>query len=422
MGVIEDYGSTLLLLAILFGFFMAWGVGANDVANAMGTSVGSKAITIKQAILIAMVFEFAGAYLAGGQVTSTIRKGIIDPELLATSPELLVYGMMASLLAAGTWLLIASIYGWPVSTTHSIVGAIVGFASVGISVDAVKWGAVGEIVSSWVVSPVLAGTMAFIISLSIRRFIFGAPDAFVAAKRYLPIYLFFVAYMISMVTLTKGLKHIGLEISFAESLIYSASVAFIIMILGFIGLSRIKRVTRSDQLDLVNVERIFAVMMVFTACSMAFAHGSNDVANAIGPLAAVNGIISSGGEIGAKSATPSWILLLGGVGIVAGLALYGYRVMQTIGTHITELTPSSGFAAELAAATTVVVASGASLPISTTHTLVGAVLGVGMARGIAALNLRVVGTIFVSWLVTLPAGAGLSIMFFYLFKAIFGTG
>jgi PiT family inorganic phosphate transporter len=422
MGVIEDYGSTLLLLAILFGFFMAWGVGANDVANAMGTSVGSKAITIKQAILIAMVFEFAGAYLAGGEVTSTIRKGIIDPELLATSPELLVYGMMASLLAAGTWLMIASIYGWPVSTTHSIVGAIVGFASVGISVDAVKWGAVGEIVSSWVVSPVLAGTMAFIISLSIRRFIFSAPDAFVAAKRYLPIYLFFVGYMISMVTLTKGLKHIGLDISFAESLVYSAGVAFIIMMLGFIGLSRIKRVTRSDQLDLVNVERIFAVMMIFTACSMAFAHGSNDVANAIGPLAAVNGIITSGGEIGAKSATPSWILLLGGVGIVAGLALYGYRVMQTIGTHITELTPSSGFAAELAAATTVVVASGASLPISTTHTLVGAVLGVGMARGIAALNLRVVGTIFVSWLVTLPAGAGLSIMFFYLFKAIFGTG
>lgn len=422
MGVIEVYGSTLLLLALLFGFFMAWGVGANDVANAMGTSVGSKAITIKQAIMIAMVFEFAGAYLAGGEVTSTIRKGIIDPELLATSPELLVYGMMASLLAAGTWLMIASIYGWPVSTTHSIVGAIVGFASVGISVDAVKWGAVAEIVSSWVISPVLAGTMAFVISLSIRRFIFGAPDAFVAAKRYLPIYLFFVGYMISMVTLTKGLKHIGLEISFAESLLYSVVVAAIIMLMGFVGLSRIKRVTRSDQLDLVNVERIFAVMMVFTACSMAFAHGSNDVANAIGPLAAVNGIIESGGQVGAMSATPSWILLLGGVGIVAGLALYGYRVIQTIGTHITELTPSSGFAAELAAASTVVVASGASLPISTTHTLVGAVLGVGLARGIAALNLRVVGTIFVSWLVTLPAGAGLSIIFFFLFKSIFGTG
>jgi inorganic phosphate transporter, PiT family len=422
MGVIEDYGSTLLLLAIIFGFFMAWGVGANDVANAMGTSVGSKAITIKQAIIIAMVFEFAGTYLAGGEVTSTIRKGIIDPGLLATDPELLVYGMMASLLAAGTWLLIASAYGWPVSTTHTIVGAIVGFASVGISTDAVQWAKVGEIVSSWVVSPVIAGTFAFVISLSIRRFIFGAPDAFVAAKRYLPIYVFFVGYMISMVTLTKGLKHVGLHISFEESLVYSAGVALLIVGLGVFGLSRVKRVAKSDQLDLVNVEKIFAVMMLFTACAMAFAHGSNDVANAIGPLAAVNSIIESGGVVGAKSATPSWILLLGGGGIVAGLALYGYRVIQTIGTHITELTPSSGFAAELAAAATVVVASGASLPISTTHTLVGAVLGVGLARGISALNLRVVGTIFVSWLVTLPAGAGLSILFFYLFKGIFGTG
>ena len=329
---------------------------------------------------------------------------------------------MASLLAAGLWLLIASAYGWPVSTTHSIVGAIVGFASVGISTDAVQWGKVGEIVSSWVVSPVIAGTFAFVISLSIRRFIFGASDAFVAAKRYLPIYLFFVGYMISMVTLTKGLKHIGLNSTFEESLVYSAGVALVIALMGVVGLSRVKRVTKSGQLDLVNVERIFAVMMVFTACSMAFAHGSNDVANAIGPLAAINGIIESGGIVGTKSATPNWILLLGAGGIVAGLALYGYRVIRTIGTHITELTPSSGFAAELAAATTVVVASGASLPISTTHTLVGAVLGVGLARGISALNLRVVGTIFVSWLVTLPAGAGLAILFFYFFKWLFGTG
>ena len=266
----------------------------------MGTSVGSKAITIKQAIIIAMIFEFAGAYLAGGEVTSTIRKGIIDPTLLASTPELLVYGMMASLLAAGLWLLIASAYGWPVSTTHSIVGAIVGFASVGISTDAVQWGKVGEIVSSWVVSPVIAGTFAFVISLSIRRFIFGASDAFVAAKRYLPIYLFFVGYMISMVTLTKGLKHIGLNSTFEESLVYSAGVALVIALMGVVGLSRVKRVTKSGQLDLVNVERIFAVMMVFTACSMAFAHGSNDVANAIGPLAAINGIIESGGIVGTK--------------------------------------------------------------------------------------------------------------------------
>ncbi len=422
MGVIEDYGSILLILAISFGFFMAWGVGANDVANAMGTSVGSKAITIKQAIIIAMVFEFAGAYLAGGEVTSTIRKGIIDPDLISQSPELLVYGMMAALLAAGIWLLVATSMGWPVSTTHSIVGAIVGFASVGISVDAVNWGKVGEIVSSWVVSPVMAGTLSFLLYMSVRRFIFGSPDPYIAAKRYVPVYIFMVGFVISMVTMVKGLKHVGLNVDFEEALLYSSGVAIFIMLIGVGILSRIKRVANSEQHNLVNVEKVFGVLMIFTACSMAFAHGSNDVANAIGPLAAVNGIIASGGVVVQKSSIPAWILFLGGGGIVAGLALYGYKVIRTIGSNITELTPSSGFAAELAAATTVVLASAYSLPVSTTHTLVGGVLGVGLARGISALNLRVVGTIFVSWMVTLPAGAILAIVFFYLFKWIFGTG
>ncbi len=420
MGVIEDYGSTLLLLTILFGFFMAWGVGANDVANAMGTSVGAKAITLKQAIIIAMVFEFAGAYLAGGEVTSTIRKGIIDPETLSADPELLVYGMMSALLAAAIWLLVASTFGWPVSTTHSIVGAIVGFASVGISVDSVNWGKVGNIVSSWVVSPVLAGTFSFFIYMSVRKFVFDTEDPFKSAKRAVPVYIFMVGFVISMVTMVKGLKHIGLDLSFEESILYSLAMAGVICVIGAIAVSRVKRVSESVHHDVINIERLFGVLMIFTACSMAFAHGSNDVANAIGPLAAVNSIISSGGEVAQKAMMPNWILLLGGGGIVAGLALYGYRVMRTIGTHITELTPSSGFAAELAAATTVVLASGYSLPVSTTHTLVGGVLGVGLARGIAALNLRVVGTIFVSWLVTLPAGAGLAIIFFYMFKAIFG--
>ena len=420
MGVIEDYGSTLLLLTILFGFFMAWGVGANDVANAMDTSVGAKAITLKQAIIIAMVFEFAGAYLAGGEVTSTIRKGIIDPETLSADPELLVYGMMSALLAAAIWFLVASTFGWPVSTTHSIVGAIVGFASVGISVDAVNWGKVGNIVSSWVVSPVLAGTFSFFIYMSVRKFVFDTEDPFKSAKRAVPVYIFMVGFVISMVTMVKGLKHIGLDLSFEESILYSLAMAGVICVIGAIAVSRVKRVSESVHHDVINIERLFGVLMIFTACSMAFAHGSNDVANAIGPLAAVNSIISSGGEVAQKAMMPNWILLLGGGGIVAGLALYGYRVMRTIGTHITELTPSSGFAAELAAATTVVLASGYSLPVSTTHTLVGGVLGVGLARGIAALNLRVVGTIFVSWLVTLPAGAGLAIIFFYMFKAIFG--
>jgi PiT family inorganic phosphate transporter len=302
------------------------------------------------------------------------------------------------------------------------VGAIVGFASVGISVDAVNWGKVGEIVSSWVISPVLAGTMSFLLYMSVRKFIFDTADPFKSAKRGVPVYIFMMGYVISMVTMVKGLKHVGLDISFQQSLMYSFGSAGFLTLLGMIALTRIKRVIESSHYDLINVERIFGVLMVFTACAMAFAHGSNDVANAIGPLAAVHSIISSGGVVAQQARMPDWLLLLGGGGIVAGLALYGYRVMRTIGTHITELTPSSGFAAELAAASTVVFASAYSLPVSTTHTLVGGVLGVGLARGMAALNLRMIGTIFVSWMVTLPAGAFLSIVFFFLFKFIFGTG
>lgn len=427
MSIIAEHGQLLLILACIFGFFMAWGVGANDVANAMGTSVGSKALTIKQAILIAAIFEFAGAYLAGGEVTSTIRKGILDPALIINSPELLVYGMMAALLAAGTWLLIASMMGWPVSTTHSIVGALVGFASVGISVDAVNWGTVGTIVASWVVSPILAGTLSFGLFMSVQKLILDTEDPFRRAKKYIPMYMFAVGFMISMVTMLKGLKHLGVDIDlgfgskFANAMPVSAAAGVLIAIIGKLALSRVKDDAIPESGNrFENVEKVFAILMIFTACSMAFAHGSNDVANAVGPLAAIAGVISSGGTIASKSALPGWILLLGGGGIVIGLATYGFKVMATIGKKITELTPSRGFAAELGAASTVVLASATGLPVSTTHTLVGAVLGVGMARGIAALNLGVIGSIFLSWIITLPAGAGLAIVFFFLFKSLFG--
>jgi len=420
MNIIVENANILMIMACTFGLFMAWGVGANDVANAMGTSVGSKAITIKQAIVIAMIFEFAGAYLAGGDVTATIRKGIIDPSTLGDQPELLVYGMMSALLAAGTWLLIASLLGWPVSTTHTIVGAIVGFAVVGISVSAVNWGKVGTIVASWVVSPVLAGTLSFWLFKSVQKLILNTEDPFQNAKRYIPCYIFLVGFMITMVTLTKGLKHTGISLSFGESLVFALLGGIATMILGFFLVQRASKNTIADENDrFANVERIFAILMVFTACSMAFAHGSNDVANAIGPLAAVVSIISNNGEILQKSVLPGWILLLGGGGIVLGLATYGFKVIATIGKKITHLTPSRGFAAELGAATTVVIASGTGLPISTTHTLVGAVLGVGLARGISALNMRMIRTIFASWVITLPAGAGLAIIFFFMFKGIF---
>jgi len=415
-----EYGFQFIVLACAFGFFMAWGIGANDVANAMGTSVGAGALTFKQAVLVAAIFEFAGAYLAGGQVTQTIRKGMIDTGLLANSPELLVYGMLASLLAAAIWLLIASRFGWPVSTTHSIIGAIVGFAAIGIGVDAVNWGKIGSIVMSWVVSPLMAGLISFTIFTSVQRLILDADDPLEKAKRYVPIYMFLVGFIIALVTLFKGLKHIGLQLSTMQNLFVAILFGSILMLFGTIAIRRLHLdPSANKEFHFANVEKVFAVLMMVTACTMAFAHGSNDVANAVGPLAAVIGIVESGGIVAQKSALPTWILLLGGAGIVIGLLTYGHRVMATIGKGITQLTPSRGFACELGAATTVVLASGIGLPISTTHTLVGAVLGVGMARGIAALNLGVVRSIFLSWLITLPAGAFLSILIFFVLKGIF---
>ncbi len=416
-----EHGTLYLILAAAFGLFMAWGIGANDVANAMGTSVGSRALSLRQAVVIAAIFEFLGAVLAGGQVTATIRKGIIDPGLLAGSPELLVFGMLASLLAAGVWLMVASYFGWPVSTTHSIVGAIVGFAVVGIGIAAVQWAKIGAIVASWVVSPLLAGTLAYALFRSLQRLIFDAGDPFRAAKRYVPMYIFLVGFIIALVTVLKGLKHVGLELSLAQSYGLAAVAGLLAMAIGTILIRRIRLQADADRdFHFTNVERVFAVLMVFTACAMAFAHGSNDVANAIGPVAAIVGVVQSGGEVAQKSALPLWVLVVGAVGIIAGLATYGFRVMAVVGERITELTPSRGFAATLAAAATVVVASGTGLPISTTHTLVGAVLGVGMARGIAAINMRVAQKIFMSWIVTLPAGAILSMAFYFLLKGLLG--
>ena len=430
MDILMSHGPMLVMIAAVVGFFMAWGIGANDVANAMGTSVGSKALTIKQAIIIAMVFEFAGAYLAGGEVTSTIRKGIIDPAFFVDIPELLVFGMISALLAAGSWLLVASILGWPVSTTHSIVGAIIGFAAIGINPDSVVWGKVLGIVGSWIITPLISGVIAFIIFNSAQKLIFDKDKPLEQAKRYVPLYMFLAGFVLSLVTIKKGLKHIGLnnidlgfynfELKSIGGYYLAVIVAIIVAIIGKFFISRLKSDETADRsTHYANVEKVFAVLMIVTACCMAFAHGSNDVANAIGPLAAVVSIVEHGGEIAKKAALVWWILPLGGLGIVAGLAIFGHRVIATIGNGITHLTPSRGFAAELAAACTVVIASGAGLPISTTQTLVGAVLGVGMARGIAAINLSVVRNIVISWVITLPVGAGLSIIFFLIMKAVF---
>jgi len=420
MDIIAEYGTVFIAIAIVFGLYMTWGIGANDVANVMGTSVGSGAITVTTAIIIAGIFEFCGAALAGGRVTATIRKGIIDATPITNSPEILVFGMLAALLAAAIWLMVASTRGWPVSTTHSIVGAVVGFAIAGIGIDAVKWDKIGQIVASWVISPLLGGVIAFILMVSIRRLILNTDNPFASAKRWGPVYVFLVGFIISLVTMFKGLSHLNLDLSIPVSFLLAAVIGMIIAVIGWILINRVKADKKAEgDYHFASVEKVFVPMMLFTACAMAFAHGSNDVANGVGPLAAVYGLVQSGGEVAQKSALPLWILMLGGAGIVVGLATFGYRVMRTIGTRITELTPTRGFSATMAAAATVVLASRTGMPVSTTHIAVGAVMGVGLARGIGAIDLRVIGGIVVSWIVTLPVGGILAALFFFTLKGIF---
>ena len=419
MELLNEYGTIFVAITAIFGLLMAFGIGANDVSNAMGTSVGSGTITAKQAIIIAMVFEFAGAYLAGGEVTETIKSGIIDPMEFVAEPDVLVLGMMSALLSAGLWLLIASFMGWPVSTTHSIIGAVIGFACVTVGPHAVEWSRIKGIVGSWFITPVIAGLIAYTIFTSTQKFIFDTESPLENAKKFGPYYMGLTSFILTIVTITKGLTHVGLHLTSMETFLISCAISASSIIFCHYYFRSESFKNRVQGGTFGGVEKVFSILMLLTACSMAFAHGSNDVANAIGPLSAVASIVEHNGEIVAKSQLAWWILPLGGTGIVAGLAVMGYKVMGTIGTGITDLTPSRGFSAEFATAITVVVASGTGLPISTTQTLVGAVLGVGFARGIAALNLTVIRNIFASWIITLPAGAFFAIIIYYIMSAIF---
>tara|TARA_E500000081_G_scaffold16600_1_gene20189 strand:+ start:4777 stop:6033 length:1257 start_codon:yes stop_codon:yes gene_type:complete len=410
------YGIPLILIsAAMLGFFTAYGVGANDVANAMGTSVGSKVLTIKQAVLIAAIFEFLGAFLAGGGVTQTIRKGVIDPALFDANLQILIYGMISALFAAGTWLLIASLRGWPVSTTHTIVGAIVGFGIYALGFDSINWSVVGNIGLSWITSPLSAAIVAAFFYFICNELILKKNTKY--RLLIIIIFVFLAGFAIALITVTKGLKNIfkqqDLILTFGDSAFYSAIAALVFTAIFYIFSRARLSTTNGSQ------ESQFAYLMVFTSCAVAFAHGSNDVANAIGPLAAINQATNQilGNAVSAE--TPLWILFLGAVGIVIGLATLGYRVMKTIGEKIVKLTPSKGFAAQLAAALTVVLASQLDMPVSTTHTLVGAVIGIGLVEGISKINIKSVNTIFISWVITLPAGALLSIIFLEIFINFF---
>lgn len=410
------YGIPLILIsAAMLGFFAAYGVGANDVANAMGTSVGSKVLTIKQAVLIAAIFEFLGAFLAGGGVTQTIRKGVIDPALFDANLEILIYGMISALFAAGTWLLIASLRGWPVSTTHTIVGAIVGFGIYALGFDKINWSVVGNIGLSWITSPLSSAIVAALFYYICKELILKENTKY--RLLIINFFVFLAGFAVALITVTKGLKNIlkqqDLIFTFGDSVFYSAIAALVFTAIFYIfSRARLSNTTGSQ-------ESQFAYLMVFTSCAVAFAHGSNDVANAIGPLAAIHQATNQILGNAVSPETPLWILFLGAAGIVIGLATLGYRVMKTIGEKIVKLTPSKGFAAQLAAALTVVLASQLDMPVSTTHTLVGAVIGIGLVEGISTINVRSVNSIFLSWIITLPAGALLSIIFLEIFLNLF---
>ena len=407
-----DLSTFLMVFAITACIYMACNIGANDVANAMGTSVGSGSLTFKQAIYVAAVAEFAGAFFVGGHVSDTIRKGMLDPTIFSDAPLHLVYGMIAALIAAALWLNIASYLGWPVSTTHSIVGAVVGFGVMAGGMDAINWSKVGSVMMSWVVSPVMGGLVAFLLFRFLTNQVFRRRNPLLYAKRILPYMVFLVCVILANAMFYKGLKNMHLDFSYPEAMLYAVIVGTISFLISKPLAKKIPDVPKNEiHEQLEATENIFKYLQITTAFYIAFAHGSNDVANAVGPLAAVVSILNSG-TVAMKVAMPIWILALGGGFIVLGLLVWGRRVMETIGSKITEITPSRGFCATFAGATVVLVCSKMGLPVSTTHTLVGSVIGVGLARGLPTLNLGIVKEIVMSWLATVPFTALLAAILF----------
>ena len=412
-----DLSTFLLGFAILVCVYMACNIGANDVANAMGTSVGSKALTFRQAVMVAAVAEFAGAVLVGGHVSDTVRKGMVDPGVFADQPMHLVYGMIAALLAASIWLHIASYLGWPVSTTHSIVGAVVGFGVVAGGLDAVQWPKVGSIVMSWGVSPVMGAGISYLLFRFVSVQILDRRNPLLRAKKLVPYMVFVVFSMLAISMLYKGLKNLHLDLAVSQALIIAGAVGAVAFFVSRILVKKIKPVAIEDtHKQYEATEHIFKYLQIVTAFYVAFAHGANDVANAVGPLAAVVAILKEG-TVQMEVAMPLWILAMGGICIVIGLLIWGARVMETIGKKITEITPSRGFCSEFGAATVVLICSKMGLPISTTHTLVGSVIGVGLARGLASLNLDIIKKIVISWFATVPFTAVLAMIFFKIMMA-----
>ncbi|MBN8705056.1 MAG: inorganic phosphate transporter [Bacteroidetes bacterium] len=422
-----DTMTIALYIAIVVSLYMAWNIGANDVANAFGTSVGSKAITISIAVLIAAVFEFAGAVLVGGRVTETISKGIIDIHMFDGHEHLFMWGMISALVGAAIWINVATFFGWPVSTTHAIVGSVVGAGIVagfwigGNGLQMVSWGQLIPIVMSWIVSPLAGAVLAYFVFLLVQKTFYQSNTPSENLRKYTPYLVFSVVLILALSVVYKGLKNVEMDISFPVVMLISVGFGLLAAWIAKILVDRYISKAGTNlaiKTQFEQIETVFKYLQILTACYVAFAHGANDVANAVGPLAGIVSVIETG-VISAKSTVPMWALILGGAGIVLGLATYGYKVIDTIGKKITELTPTRGFSAEFGTATTVLVCSLMGLPISTTHTLVGAVIGVGFARGMANINGKIIRDILASWFITIPFAMALTAITFYIFLFIF---
>jgi PiT family inorganic phosphate transporter len=403
---------TIILIAgYTIGFYMAWNIGANDVANSMASAVGAKAITIRQAVFIAGILNCLGATFIGAHVTNTIRKGIVTTDVL-TDPHLILIGALAALLASALWISFATWKSLPVSTTHSIVGAMIGFGIMAGGFSVINWGKLGAVVASWIISPVFSMIIAWLMFKIIVRFILSRSNAVHHAIKLSPYFIGIAVFMVVLSFLFKTPLGKSIHIHTPAALLLAVVLAAVV---GQIGRVLITRFTDTGRAD--GTEAIFRKIQIGTSCYVALAQGANDVANAIGPLAVIYFIVQTG-KVGAQVQVPIFLLLFGGVGIACGIGMAGHRVMDTIGTKITTLTNTRGFSVDFAAATTVLVASKLGLPVSTTHAAVGGVLGVGLARGIEAVNFRIMLQIVLYWILTVPAAAVTSMILYTLFKWI----
>ena len=391
---------------------MAWNIGANDVANSMASAVGAKAITIRQAIFIAGILNVVGAVFIGSHVTNTIRKGIVSTDILA-DPHVALVGALSALLAAALWVSFATWKSLPVSTTHSIVGAMIGFGIMAGGLSVINWAKLAAVVMSWIISPVFSLVISFLLFKTIVKLILIQKDAFNRALRLSPFFIGLAAFVVVLSFLFKTPLGKTLAMDNWTALLVALILAGLV---GYAGKTLIKRFTASDQDD--STEQIFRKIQIGTSCYVALAQGANDVANAIGPLAVIYFLVNTG-TVGAKVPVPIWLLLFGGIGIACGIGMAGHRVMETIGTKITTLTNTRGFAVDFAAASTVLLASKMGLPVSTTHAAVGGVLGVGLAGGIEAVNFRIVFQIMIYWVLTVPAGAVTSMIIFKVLQIFY---